>query len=573
MNKLQAKYFNLLEEYYNEVSEANYPYSEKANQYPDKHPFEDAPAEILDNEEFMLECLELDSDECFKFCSYRLRDKKDFVMEALKYAYPEYNQVGEKLKNDFDILKSLKVKDFSKFGHDIMKDENKLLQLTKNFNYKDFINYQWLSVYDINKKKDFFLKLIDDSYNAEFCLRWADNSLKSDFNFISKCISKNAKSIKFVNKNINKFEKLVLKAIKKDGAILKSLGSKFLNNKKVILLAAQTNGEIFKYINKSLRNEKQIAFKCLLKDPQMLRLANKKFKANKNLILKLIKKDFKCFKYIDKKLKLDAQVLKTVILNTSFRSGDEYKIPAKCLSKLGNKNLIIFAIKKSEWWFQNLSEKYKNDKEIALLTVKKSDYQFQYVSEKLKKKKDILEAAAQNFLNGSVTSKSKKVIKNNINDLDGSSVNLLHRDLYWYIFYKINSDKLNEKDYVKAKRIRGDILFSDYDVVHYTGEMLGARPHGKGYATNEESEWADADFPASYDGQWLNGLPDGIGEFKQFKANHYPPNGKVDEQYIGPFKNGERHGKGKELLYRHEDRKTKWRKVEYKKGKLISYKN
>ena len=71
--------------------------------------------------------------------------------------------------------------------------------------------------------------------------------------------------IKFANKNINKFEKLVLKAIKKDGEILKSLGSQFLNNKKVILLAAETNGEVYKYINKSLRNDKQIAFKCLLK--------------------------------------------------------------------------------------------------------------------------------------------------------------------------------------------------------------------------------------------------------------------------------------------------------------------
>ena len=113
----------------------------------------------------------------------------------------------------------------------------------------------------------------------------------------------------------------------------------------------------------------------------MLRLANKKFKANKNLILKLIKKDFKCFKYIDKKLKSDTQVLKTVILNTSFGSGDEYKIPSSYLSKLGNRNLIKFAIKKSEWWFHNLSNKYKNDKEIALLTVKKSDYQYKYVGE------------------------------------------------------------------------------------------------------------------------------------------------------------------------------------------------
>ena len=494
-------------------------------------------------------------------------------MDALKYAGPEYDQIGEKLKNDFDILKSFKISDFSKYGYDIINDENKLLQLIKSSNYKDFTNYHWLSVHGVNKKKDFFLKLIDDSYNAEFCLRWADNSLKSDFNFISKCISKNAKSIKFANKNINQFEKLLLKAIKKDGEILKSLGGKFINNKKVILLAAKTNGEIFKYINKSLRNDKQIAFKCLLKDPQMLRLANKKFKANKNLILKLIKKDFKCFKYIDKKLKSDVQVLKAVILNTSFGSGDEYKIPAKIMSKLGNRNLIIFAIKKSEWWFHDLSNKYKNDKEIALLTVKKSDYQFKYVGEKLKKDNDILEAAAQNFLKGSLTLKNKKRQKNNINDLDSISVGLLDRDLYWYIFYKVNSHKLNEKEYVEAKRIRSDITFNNDDVVYYTGEMVGGRPHGKGYATNEESEWADAAFPSTYDGQWLNGLPDGNGELKEFKANHYPPNGKVEGHYIGPFKNGEKDGKGKELLYRHEERKTKWRKVEYKKGKLISYKN
>ncbi len=573
MNKLQVKYFNLLEHYSNEVSEANYPYSEKAGQYPEKHPFEDAPAEILDDEEFLLNCFENDYAECFKFCSYRLRNKKDFVMQAVKYAGPEYDQIGDNLKNDFDIIKSFKVKDFSKFGYDNIKDEKKLLKLINKSNYKDYTNYHWLSVYGVNKKKKFFLNLIDNSYNAEFCLKWADNSLKNDFNFISKCISKNARSIKFANKNIDKFEKLVLKAIKKDGEILKSLGSKFLNNKKVILLAAQTNGEVYKYINKSLRNDKQIAYKCLLKDPQMLRLANKKFKANKNLILKLIKKDFQCFKYIDKKLKLDIKVLKTVILNTSFGSGDEYKIPSRYLSKLGNRNLIKFAIKKSEWWFHYLSEKFRNDKELALITVKKSDYQFRYVSEKLKKDNDILEAAAQNFLKGSLKLKNKKRQKNNINDLDSISVGLLDRDLYWYIFDKVNSDKLNEKEYVEAKRIRSDIIFINDDVVYYTGEMVGGRPHGKGYATNEESEWADAAFPSTYEGMWDKGLPHGHGEYKRFKANYYPPNGKIDEHYIGTFKNGEKDGKGKHLIYRREDGKTKWRKVEYKKGKLVSFKN
>ena len=563
MNKLQDKYLHLLEVYRDEVSEANYPYSEKSGQYPEKHPFEDAPAEILDDEEFLLDCFEHDYAECFKFCSYRLRNKKDFVMQALKYAGPEYDQIGDNLKNDFDIIKSFKVKDFSKFGYDNIKDEKKLLQLIHKSNYKDYTNYHWLSVYGVSKKKNFFLNLLDDSYNAEFCLKWADNSLKNDFNFISKCISKNARSIKFANKNINKFEKLVLKAIKKDGEILKSLGSQFLNNKKVILLAAETNGEVFKYINKSLRNDKQIAFKCLLKDPQMLRLADKKFKANKNLIIKLIKKDFSCFKFIDKKLKRDKDILKLLILNLKSGSGSEYKLAASYLVELGDKDLIKFAVKRDGFWLDHLSNKYKNDKEIALLAVNNYYGHFSDISERLKEDKQILEFASKKYL---------KDKKNNINDIESNS--MLDRKLYWYIFYKVNPlIKNNKIEEVEGIRIMPDGIFDNYDLVSYSGYMMNGRPHGQGYATNEESEWGDAAFPATYLGSWDNGRPHGHGVFKQFKPNHYPPDGKVDGHYIGPFKNGERNGKGKELLYRVEDRKTKWRKVEYKKGKLISYKN
>ena len=70
MKKLKQKFYKLLETYSYEVSEANYPYSERANEYPEHHPFENAPASILDDENFMLECFELDYAECFKFCSY-----------------------------------------------------------------------------------------------------------------------------------------------------------------------------------------------------------------------------------------------------------------------------------------------------------------------------------------------------------------------------------------------------------------------------------------------------------------------------------------------------------------------
>jgi len=525
VKKLKQKFYKLLETYSYEVSEANYPYSERANEYPE-----------LDDENFMLECFELDYAECFKFCSYRLRNKKDFVMLALKYAYPEYTDIGENLKNDFDILKKLKVKDFSKFGYKHLNDKQKIIEMIKESNSKDFFNHHWLPQ-TVKNDKNFFLKIIDKSYNSEKCLRWADDSLKKDFKFLDRCISQNPKTIKYISRNIQKFDKLVLKAIKKEGELLRYTGQKFLNNKQFILIASKSYGEIYKYIKKSLRNDYDILLRCILQDPQMLRLADKKIKKNKKIILRLIKKDFTSFKYIDKKLKLDYDILKSVILNLKFGSGDEYKSAAPYLSKLGNRNLIKLAIKKDGFWLDKLSEKYKKDKEIALLAVKNYYGHFSDISENLKKDNDVLEAATKCFLKGYTNFKTKKKEKNDINDLDRH--HFIHKDLYWYIYYKVNPHKKNNKTVcVDGVRIRADGVFDHYDKVYFYGEMFNGRPHGKGYATNEESEWGDAAFPSTYEGEWLNGVPHGKGVFKSFAANNYPPNGKVDEVYTGKFING-----------------------------------
>lgn len=561
MNKLRLKYQKLLQDYSNEVTEAAYPYSEKADQYPEKHPFEDAPAEILDDEEFMLDCFELDDAESFKFCSYRLRDNKDFVMKVLKYSYVEYENIGDSLKKDFDIIKKKGVKDISYFSHDILRNERKLIEIIKNSHSKNFVSTNFLSIHGVNKSKSFFYALVGSS-NGEICFKWADKSLKSDFKFIEKCISLNPKIIKFVNKNIPKFEKLILKAISKDGEVLKYVGKRNLSKKNYILISSKTFPEIYQYINKKLRTDKQIALSCILKDPKMIKFSDKKIKQNKKIILKLLYKDISFFKYIDKKLKIDRDILKSLISNLKFHD-DEYKPAASYLVKLGDRELIKFAIKKDGFWLDHLSKKYKDDKEIATLAIKNYYGHFKDISNRLKEDKEILEIASKQYL---------KDKRNNINDVEKN--NIMDRKLYWYIFYKVNPKAQNGKiEKVEGIEIMPEGIFDNYDKVYYDGFIMNSRPHGKGYATNEDSEWGDAAFPSTYEGMWENGRPHGQGEHKQFKANHYPPNGKTDRHYIGSFKNGLKHGKGKELLYRVEDGKTKWRKVEYKKGELITFKN
>ncbi len=58
------------------MDEAIYPYSDTYGEDPEKHPFEDAPAELMDDEEYLLRCLEVDDGACFQFVSERLKNKK-----------------------------------------------------------------------------------------------------------------------------------------------------------------------------------------------------------------------------------------------------------------------------------------------------------------------------------------------------------------------------------------------------------------------------------------------------------------------------------------------------------------
>ena len=48
--KLREKFSNLLQEYSDQESEAGYTFSDRYGDYPEKHPFENAPAELMDDE-------------------------------------------------------------------------------------------------------------------------------------------------------------------------------------------------------------------------------------------------------------------------------------------------------------------------------------------------------------------------------------------------------------------------------------------------------------------------------------------------------------------------------------------
>ena len=138
--KLREKFSNLLLGYRDQMDEANYPYSETYGEDPKKHPFEDAPAELMDDEEYLLRCLEVDDGVCFQFASERLRNKKEFVLKASDhYQFEDHiSLMGDSLKKDLDIIIKTGLSEFGEFGDEILNDKNKLFKIIKKKNQINF---------------------------------------------------------------------------------------------------------------------------------------------------------------------------------------------------------------------------------------------------------------------------------------------------------------------------------------------------------------------------------------------------------------------------------------------------
>ena len=582
--QLRSKYKQLYDEYIQQKNQALDGYGED----PDKHPFVDAPEELMDDKEFLLSLLENDEYsqdlDFLEFTSERLLADKEFVTKVFSCEYygDEYkNHISQKLRTDIDIINLVGFKIFKEFGHEILNSKTKLLKIIRNSQSKQF--YDWEAIPDkIRSDKDFFLSL-STIPNCSHTIKWASKNIQKDPKIILSYLKTAAEAIKYISGKVKNYNKLVENALSRKGSLILELNTKFKKNKHFVRIASKTYPEVLRKINKDLKKDKKIVINCLNQKPELIEFVDNKFKADKKIVLNYLYKKPSILKHVHKKFKQDKKIFlffvkkyfkkiadttsnddsplkyfdKKIIFNPNIitllidKRGKEASYVSldavtsnvcNYVNKTKNFKILKYALNKSPYYFSGLNEKIRENKEITLDMVKHgNEHIYQYISKNLKKDPDVLEAAEKKFSEGFINFKTKKKEYKDIKDVDRH--NNLYWDLYWYIFYKKNPDKItNETEHVSSVRIKSfDGLFDDYEDMYYSGEMMNGRPHGHGYASNEESEnHGDYIYIKTYEGEWKDGLPHGKGEHKEYEEGNYPPDGEIQYNFKGEFIEGKK---------------------------------
>lgn len=132
----------------------------------------------------------------------------------------------------------------------------------------------------------------------------------------------------------------ILKAVRKNGELLKHVSRKFRQDKEIVLAAVQQNPILLQFASESLKNDKEIVLAALKKDKWSFQYAGSLIQNDKQFVLELIKSNPFAFYFVGNKLKDD----KEVVLETVRQSGF---ILSACENFINDKEVVEAAVNNS----------------------------------------------------------------------------------------------------------------------------------------------------------------------------------------------------------------------------------
>ena len=248
------------------------------------------------------------------------------------------------------------------------------------------------------RSEDYFLKI--KNYTKEEALkavrkdgqvlRLMSTDFQKDKEIVYAAVKQNSYAgLKDANMIYKKDRELILIAIKQNGSTL-CMADKILRKDKqlaLIALDATKHGrEAFSCFEKSLKYDRDLVLISIKKHPSILRILDNRFKKDKEIVLEAVKKDGYVLRYAHSELKKDREI----VLLAVGQSG--YALEHIDISFKMDKEVIMTALKSKGAALKYASYIHQSDRDMVLLAVSHDDKfhdALKYASASLRDDKEI----------------------------------------------------------------------------------------------------------------------------------------------------------------------------------------
>lgn len=161
--------------------------------------------------------------------------------------------------------------------------------------------------------------------------------------------------------------------------------------KEEALKAVRKDGEVLRLMSTAFQKDKEIVYAAVKQNPYAgLNYAHTIFKKDRELILMAIKQNGSTLCMADESLRKDKE-LALIALDAKKHSRETFSCFDKSLKC--RRDFVLISIKKHPLILRILDNRFKKDKEIVLEAVKKDGYVLRYVHYELQKDREIILAA------------------------------------------------------------------------------------------------------------------------------------------------------------------------------------
>ena len=244
---------------------------------------------LLDDEKFVLHQIKkYDERAIYRHISLRLKQKKSVGLAMMDKNPKNFDILHYNFRNNKEIAKrAIEDRAFNYYYIGGKLDNDKDLALIA-------LEIHGLCVLD-NLKKNNLLKKDKDFINKFICkytLRYADETLKKDKNFVISLIKEHpdriSKILPYVSDELKQDEDIALAAVTYSYEGLNYVDNKFRSNDKIVLAALARNGENINLLSPEYRNREEFILVALRTYPKLYEMVNDNIKESPRVIQYMI---------------------------------------------------------------------------------------------------------------------------------------------------------------------------------------------------------------------------------------------------------------------------------------------